>query len=91
MVIYIRMSSRPNTTQDDNVLIVKIAEDVFVELLGETDGKKVLPQFLKNRTLTVSCLSSTAAEAIRTRQQEIVDKINEKLGEKEVDRIRYLL
>ena len=78
------MSSRPNTTQDDNVLIVKTAEGVFVELLGEHDGKKVLPQFLKNRTLTVSCLSSTAAEAIRTRQQEIVDKINGKLVKKKL-------
>lgn len=91
MVIYIYMSSRPNTTQDDNVLIVKTAEKVFIELLGESDGKKVLPQFLKNRTLTVSCLSSTAAEAIRTRQQEIVDAINARIDKKEVDRIRYLL
>ena len=85
------MSSRSNTIQDDNILIVKTAEDVFVELLGEPDGKKVLPQFLKNRTLTVSCLSSTAAEAIRTRQQEIVDLINARIDKKEVDRIRYLL
>jgi len=64
---------------------------VFIELLGEPDGKKVLPQFLKNRTLTVSCLSSTAAESIRTRQQEIVDLINSRIGRNEVDRIRYLL
>ena len=85
------MSSKPNTTQDDNVLIIKIAEDVFAELLGEQDGKDILPQFLKNRTLTVSCLSSAVAEAIRARQQEIVDKINEKLKKNEIDRIRYLL
>ncbi len=85
------MSSKSETTQKGNNFVVKTAEKVFIELLGEPDGKKVLPQFLKNRTLTVSCLSSTAADAIRTRQQEIVDLINARIDKKEVDRIRYLL
>lgn len=85
------MSSKKETIEKGDDFIVKTAEKVFVELLGEPDGKKVLPQFLKNRTLTVSCLSSTAAEAIRTRQQEIVDAINARIDKKEVDRIRYLL
>lgn len=85
------MSSKKETIEKGDDFIVKTAEKVFVELLGEPDGKNVLPQFLKNRTLTVSCLSSTAAEAIRTRQQEIVDAINARIDKKEVDRIRYLL
>ncbi len=85
------MSSKEKTTQKGDDFVVKTAEKVFMELLVEPDGKKVLPQFLKNRTLTVSCLSTTAADAIRARQQEIVDLINSRLGKNEVDRIRYLL
>lgn len=85
------MSFKKDNNQKATDYIIKAAERTFTELLGEIDGKKILPQFLKNRTLTVSCLSTTAAEAIRSRQQEIVDKINEKLNNKEIDRIRYLL
>jgi predicted nucleic acid-binding Zn ribbon protein len=48
------------------------------------------PLFLKNRTLTVTCASSTMAQEIRLRQAELVDNINKKLGKNEVDRIRYL-
>ncbi len=77
--------------EDNSEEIQKITTAVLIELIGQEVADKILPQFLKNRTLTVSCLSSTAAEAIRTCQQEMVDRINEKLGKKEVDRIRYLL
>jgi len=76
---------------ENNEKILKITEVVLKELVGKEVTAKILPQFLKNRTLTVSCLSSVAAEAIRSCQQEMVDRINEKLGKKEVDRIRYLL
>lgn len=76
---------------NNNEEIQKITTAVLIELVGEEVAKNILPQFLKNRTLTVSCLSAAAAEAIRTRQQEIVDAINVRLDKKEVDRIRYLL
>lgn len=86
MVIYMYMKSADNPEE-----IQKITGAVLIELIGQEVAKKILPQFLKNRTLTVSCLSAELAEIIRSRQQEIVDKINDKLGKKEVDRIRYLL
>lgn len=76
---------------DNNEEIQKITTAVLIELIGQELAVKILPQFLKNRTLTVSCLSAAAADAIRTRQQEIVDLINTRLDKKEVDRIRYLL
>jgi predicted nucleic acid-binding Zn ribbon protein len=76
---------------DNNERVLRDTQLVLNEVCGEEIGAQILPQFLKNRTLTVNCLSSTAADVIRTRQQEIVDKINEKLAKKEVDRIRYLL
>ncbi len=83
-------SKKPLEKQLQATQVVELAEAAFVELLGEELGSHAKPQFLKNRTLTVTCTSSTLAQEIRLRQKEIVEKINEKLGKNEVDRIRYL-
>jgi predicted nucleic acid-binding Zn ribbon protein len=85
------MSSNKQAKQTKPDFDVNIAKRVCIQLLGVELGNAILPQFVKNRTLTVNCLSSASAEAIRERQQEIVDKINEKIGKKDIDRIRYLL
>lgn len=70
--------------------LVEFAQDVLEEIFGEKNAQMAKPLFLKNRTLTITCLNSLIAQEIRLHQQEIVDKINNKLGKKEVDRIRYL-
>ncbi len=70
--------------------VVEVAKEVIESLLGAEIGAHVRPLFLKNRTLTVSCGSSSVAQEIRLRQLEIVAKINEKIGKNEVDRVRYL-
>lgn len=73
----------------DNQLI-QFVNLVMEELFGAEGAKLCKPLFLKNRTVTVTCMNSTIAQEIRLHQQEMVDKINLKLGKKEVDRIRYL-
>ncbi len=69
---------------------VAFAEQVFLALFGEEGAKQVKPLFLKNRTLTVTCVSSVIAQEIRLNQAAIVQQINDKMGKNEVDRIRYL-
>ena len=69
--------------------VVGYAEAVFEEMFS-VESKHVKPLFLKNRTLTITCASSVIAQEIRLNQGVIVEKINQKLGKNEVDRIRYL-
>jgi predicted nucleic acid-binding Zn ribbon protein len=69
---------------------VEIAEAVFLDLFGEEMAVHAKPLFLKNRTLTVSCSSTTMANEIRINQGKIVEALNKKMGKDEVDRIRYL-
>lgn len=76
---------------EENIDLVLKANEVILELFGLEQAPNASPLFLKNRTLTISCLNSTIAQEINLRQEEIVNKINDKLGKKEVDRIRYLL
>ena len=70
--------------------VLEYASDILVDMFGKEQAYHARPLFLKNRTLTISCAASAVAQEIRDRQAEIVDKINEKLGKKEVDSIRYL-
>jgi len=82
--------NKPLQKQVEAGQIVEIAETVFASLFGPDEAIHVKPLFLKNRTLTVTCSSSTVAQEIRLNQAEIVEKINTKMGKNEVDRIRYL-
>ena len=81
---------QPLQNQLDASETVEIAEAVFLELFGEEMAVHAKTLFLKNRTLTVSCTSSAMANEIRLNQAQIVEGINTKMGNNEVDRIRYL-
>jgi len=76
--------------QSDDSQVIEIAQKVFADVFGKETAIHAKPLFLKNRTLTVTCSSSSMAQGIRMNQKQIVDKINDKLGKIEVDRIRYL-
>jgi len=83
--------NKTKINSDENIELVKMANEVILDLFGLEQAPNASPLFLKNRTLTISCLNSTIAQEINLRQEEIVNKINDKLGKKEIDRIRYLL
>ncbi len=83
-------SSSDLTKQLETGAVLDAAKEVFQELFSPDLAAHANPQYLKNRTLTVSCTSSALAQEIRLNQARIVEGINEKLGKKEVDRIRYL-
>lgn len=83
-------SQDPLKKQIEAVEITDAATSVFDELFPPDLARHAKPQYLKNRTLTVSCTSSALAQEIRLNQAKIVDSINSKLGDNLVDRIRYL-
>lgn len=71
--------------------ILDCASCVLVEILGKEQAFHVKPLFVKHRTLTITCSNSVVAQEIRNNQNNIIGKINEKLGKKEIDSIRYLV
>ncbi|MFH1286469.1 MAG: DUF721 domain-containing protein [Candidatus Magasanikbacteria bacterium] len=80
----------PLKKQVEASLAVDAAQEVIESMFDAELAIHAKPLFLKNRTLTVTCSSSAMAQEIRLKQSEIVEKINEKIGKNEVDRIRYL-
>ena len=83
-------SNAPLKKQLESVEVVAAANSVLRQTFAADLAEAAKPLFLKNRTLTISCASSVIAQEIRLNQAEIVEKINQKLGKNEVDRIRYL-
>ena len=82
--------SKTNGKTDEQDEILEKGQNVLLELFGADLGKAAKPLFVKNRTMTISCSNSEIAKEIRENQQDIVAKINDKYGSKEIDRIRYL-
>lgn len=80
----------PLKKQLEDSQVVEEAKIVLSEIFGAELSTQATPLFLKNRTLTISCSSSAIAQEIRLTQNQIVEKLNERLGRNEVDRIRYL-
>jgi predicted nucleic acid-binding Zn ribbon protein len=80
----------PLSKQVEASMVILYAEETIKEIFGTSNAIQAKPLFLKNRTLTITCASSSIAQEIRLKQQQIVDNINKKIGKNEVDRIRYL-
>ncbi len=78
------------TQQVEAAHVLEVTTRILGELFGEALATHAKPLYLKNRTLTITCASAAVAQEIRLNQQAIVQKINDTLGKKEVDRIRYL-
>lgn len=76
--------------KNDDQEMVDMASEVISAVFGVENAKLVKPLFLKNRTLTITCLNSSIVPEVKLHQQEIVIGLNKKLGNNEVDRVRYL-
>ncbi|TAN32953.1 DUF721 domain-containing protein [Patescibacteria group bacterium] len=70
--------------------ILEQANFEIKRLLGEEAGKYANAAYVKNNVLTVACLSTVAAQAIRLNEKEIIKTINSRAGENAVQKIRYL-
>lgn len=85
------MLLKPKDDSKELAIVIEKSKEAIGEILDKKNSSQVSPLFLKNRTLTISCLNAEAAKELQDKQQEILLKINEKMGKNEVDRLRYLL
>lgn len=70
--------------------VVEEANAVLQEIFGEIISDQARAVYLKGRVLTVTCLSLTAARDIRLSEGQIINKINDKFGDLQVEKIHYL-
>jgi len=64
---------------------------IVIEILGEKIKDKVKAMYVKNNTLTVAVLSSVVGQEMKLHEQEILEKLRQKVGENKVERLRFLV
>jgi hypothetical protein len=72
-------------------MIVEIANKALVEILGKGITDTAQAVFLRQETLTIACLSSTAAQEIKLHEAELLEKIQKETISQLVKKVRYLL
>jgi len=66
-------------------------DKIMLEIFGDKVKNKVKAQYVKNGTLTVAVLSSVWGQEIKLHEQEILEKLRQKVGENKVERLRFLV
>lgn len=51
---------------------------------------RVRPLYVRDHVLTIAVLSPVLGQELRTREGEIIDYINQKIGAEAIDRLRYI-
>ena len=72
-------------------MIVEQANTVLVEMFGASAGTTIQSMYFKNNTLAIGCLSSVAAQEVRLREKELLQKLASCLKHGTVDKIKYVL
>jgi len=79
--------------QKKTVLDEKTAFYVFREVIREEFGNqgavKLIPDYFNKKTIFVKFTSSAWASELRLMSKEIIKKINEKLGSKLIEEIKF--
>ncbi|MBI4262249.1 DUF721 domain-containing protein [Candidatus Uhrbacteria bacterium] len=59
--------------------------------LGDRVADKLKPLYVKNGTLTVSCLSSVLASELKLKEKRIIERVNTLQKKDVVQRLRFFL
>lgn len=70
-------------------LVLEKVTSVLKRLFGDDVDKKMKPLYVKRGVLTVSCLSSVAAQELKLHEREIIQDVNTHFGKSVVDRVRF--
>ncbi|HSR88976.1 MAG TPA: DciA family protein [Candidatus Udaeobacter sp.] len=71
-------------------VIVEKANETLQEIFGLESKKFAQAIYFKDRTISITCLSSVMAQEIRLNEKNFLSVLNTKLGAQTVEKIRYL-
>lgn len=74
-----------------NSMAVEEANKLLISIFGEPAKNNCQAMSVKNKILSVACLSSVLEEKIKLREKEIINSLNKKLGDMVIEKIRFLV
>ncbi len=72
-------------------MILERFNKAAVDIFGEKILEKFKPLHLKDKVITVACLSSTAVQELKLHEAEIVKKVNQYFNRPVVERLRFVM
>lgn len=78
------------TPQIQESLIIETANQILLDIFGQEVKDKVRVVYWKNNTLTMAVLSDEILEAIKNKQVDFIDQLNQKFETQVVQDINYL-
>jgi len=73
----------------DEKTVFYIFREVIREEFGKQGAAKLIPDYFQRKTIFIKFTSSAWASELRLTQKEIIKKINEKLGGKLIEEIKF--
>jgi len=73
-----------------SAMLVEMANDIIISMWGEAGKRYARALYIKNKILTIACLSSSMAQEIKIRERELIDNINKKSEGQVVEKVRCL-
>jgi hypothetical protein len=71
-------------------MAVEVANNLISEFWGSAGARYARALYIKNKILTIACLSSSMAQEIKLREAEIVRRLNQSQGIRTVEKVRCL-
>lgn len=71
-------------------MAVEEASKLLISIFGSSAANSCQVVSVKNKVMTLACLSTVLFQEIKTREKEIIASLNKKLGREEVERVRFL-
>ncbi len=77
--------------QVDAYYILRAFDKLAGNILDENLKDSVKAISVRNKTLSVACLSSIVAQELKFKEKEIIECINDKFGVETINKIKYIV
>ena len=75
----------------NNALIIEEFVKIIKEIWGEKIALKIKPLYIKNRILTIACLSTVISQELILHKREIIARINKKFNSEIISDFRLII
>ena len=75
----------------DRAMVLDRFKKEVGEIMGKEAAEQVRPLYVRNKVITVACLSSALAQEIKFKEAEIVGRVNEEFKQSMIERVLFEL
>jgi len=75
--------------QVETAMIIKEFEQIIMDKFGADIAGKIKALYIKNKILTVACLSTVVVQEVNMIKQDIINIINKKFSQTSINDIRF--